>query len=192
MMKVHPLKEISQINRIRRNLKEKKTAVMYALFVLGVNTNLRVSDLLNLRWSNVWLDDTHEFREKIELTEQKTGKHRRIQITENISEALTYLLANIREPEADDHIIRNPVTRVRYSREHLSRFLALEVKKVGFQDSFGIHGLRATWGFHAVVTFRQPLALVQTAFNHSSQRQTMDYLGITDEQLTEVYEAVAL
>jgi len=192
MEKVYPIKGLDQIARIKRNLKTEKTAVMYALFVIGINTNLRVSDLLNLRWENVWLEDTRTLRDHIELIEQKTEKKRRIKLTAPIADALNYLLENIRAPEPSDPIIRNALTRERYSREHLSRLLAKEAKKVGIQDSIGIHGLRATWGFHAVVTFHQPITLVQAAFNHSNQRQTMDYLGISDEQLTEVYETVVL
>jgi len=192
MKKVHPIKKLDQIARIKRNLKTAETAVMYALFVIGINTNLRVSDLLNLKWENVWLEGTRTLRDHIEITEQKTGKKRRIKLTDPIADALNYLLENIRAPEPTDHIIRNALTRERYSRNHLSRVMAKQAKLIGLQDSLGIHGLRATWGFHAVVTFNQPLALVQAAFNHSNQRQTMDYLGISDEQLTEVYETVVL
>ena len=192
MEKVFPIRKLDQIARIKRNLKAEKTAVWYALFVIGINTNLRVSDLLGLKWANVWLEDTTTLRDHIELTEQKTGKKRRIKLTDPIADALTYLLENIREPEAGDNIIRNPLTRTPYSREHISRTLAKEAKAVGIQDSLGIHGLRATWGFHAVATFHQPITLIQHAYNHSNQRQTMDYLGLTDEQLTEVYETVVL
>jgi len=192
MEKVYPIRKLDQIARIKRNLKTEKTAVWYALFVIGINTNLRVSDLLGLKWANVWIDGTTTLRDHIELTEQKTGKKRRIKLTKPIAEALAYLLENIREPEAGDNIIRNPLTRKPYSREHISRTLAKQAKAVGIQDSLGIHGLRATWGFHAVISFHQPITLIQHGFNHSNQKQTMNYLGITDEQMTEVYETVVL
>ena len=193
MTRVHPIRKIDQIAKIRRSLKTEKTAVMYALFVVGINTNLRVSDLRNLTWRNVWNEGTTDLCEHINLVEKKTGKSRRIKLTENIAEALGYLLANLgRTPELDEPIFRNPVSRQVYSREHLSRVIGFEAQKVGIADPVGMHSLRKSWGFHSVVTFDQPITLVQAAFNHASQGQTLSYLCITDDQLDVVYETVAL
>lgn len=193
MIRVYPIMKLDQIAKIRRSLKTEKTAVIYALFVVGINTNLRVSDLRGLTWRNVWEDGTSNLCEHINLVEQKTGKRRRIKLTENIAEGLNYLLASLgRMPAPDAPIFRNPLTREVYSREHLSRVIGFEAQKAGIRDPIGMHSLRKTWGFHSVVTFGQPITLVQAAFNHSSQGQTMDYLCITDDQLDVVYETVAL
>ena len=193
MKRVNPIRKIEQIQRMRRNLKQPKTAVFYALMVVGINTNLRVSDLRNLCWRNVWDEGTTDLCEHINLVEKKTGKSRRIKLTENIAEALGYLLANLgRTPDLDEAIFRNPITKAAYSREHLSRVIGFEAQKVGISDPVGMHSLRKTWGFHSVVTFDQPITLVQAALNHASQKQTMDYLCITDDQLDVVYETVAL
>ena len=197
MIKVQPIRELDQIARIRRNLKGKKNAVLYCLFVLGINTNLRVSDLRNLRWESLWLEGSHELRALLTLTEKKTGKRRRIKLTEPMIEAIHYLLDNLpRTPERTDPVFRNPVTKGAYSREHLSRRIRAEAGKVGIDvmgdDPIGMHSLRKTWGFHAVVTFHQPLALVQAGFNHSSQALTLDYCCIRDVDIEVVYETVAL
>ena len=192
MNKVQPIRKLEQITRIRRNLKTEKTAAIYTAFVLGINTNLRISDMLGLTWGDVWEDDTRTLREHITLREEKTEKTRRIKITETMAEALNYLLANLAVVERKDSIIRNPVTRKVYSREHISRRLGIEAKKVGIQDPISAHSLRKTWGYQAIVTFHQPLTIVQAAFNHASQGQTMDYLCITDDEIEVVYDAVAL
>lgn len=183
MVKVQPIRQLEHIRRIRRNLKTPETAVHYALFVVGVNTNLRVSDLRRLTWSQVWQEGTRELRDHIYLREEKTDKARRIKMNPRVVEALHYLLENIPEPEPADPIFRNLRTRRAYSREYLSRRMGAEAKKVGIKDPIGIHSLRKSWGYHAVVTFHQPITLVQAAFNHSSQRETMDYLCITDDQI---------
>jgi len=192
MKRVYPIRKIEQINRIRRNLKKPKTAVFYALFVIGVNTNLRVSDLLNLRWKQLWVEGTHKFRDNIFLGEKKTKKTRRIKISDNMQEALLYLLENIRPPKPTDPIFRNKKTKKVYSREYISRRMGVEGRKVGIQDPIAIHSLRKTWGYHAAVTFHQPLVLVQAAFNHASEGETMGYLSINDDDLEDVYDAVAL
>lgn len=192
MEKVQPIRKLEQINRIRKNLKQPKTAVFYALFVIGINTNLRVSDLRNLTWKQVWIDGTRELRDHIFLREKKTGKSRRIPIFEKTEEALHYLLENIPAPKATDPLFRNPRTRQVYSREYVSRRMGAEAKKVGIQDPIGIHSLRKTWGYHAAITFEKSIKLVQAAFNHASEEETKNYLCITDDEIATVHETVAL
>ncbi|HET6453905.1 MAG TPA: tyrosine-type recombinase/integrase [Armatimonadota bacterium] len=192
MEKVQPIRKLEQIARIKRNLKTPETAVWYALFGVGVNTNLRVSDLRNLTWAQVWMDDEREFRNHILLTEQKTGKKRRIKINPNVLESLAYLLENIPAPERTDPIFRNSQTREVYSREHIARRISAEAKKIGIQDQIAIHSLRKTWAYHAIVTFHQDITIVQAALNHATQKQTMDYVGVTEDDIEIVHDTVML
>ena len=114
-------------------------------------------------------------------------------MSENIAEALTYLLDNLgRIPAADEPIFRNPRSKEAFSREHMSRIVKFEAAKVGIKDPIGMHSLRKTWGYHAAITFDQPITVIQGAFNHASQKQTMDYIGVTDDDIDIIIEAVAL
>jgi integrase len=193
MMRVQPIRNLEQINRIRKNLKTPETAVLYALFVVGINTNLRISDLRALKWADVWIEGGTTLRDHITLHEKKTGKARRILINSPVQEALAYLLENLpRQPEASDPIFRNHLTKQVYSREYLSRRLGIEAAKVGIQDPISAHSLRKTWGYQAVITFHQPITIVQAAFNHASQAETMGYLCIKDDEITAVHEMVTL
>ena len=193
MIRVHPIRRIDHIQRIRRNLKTEKTAAMYCFFVTGCNTNLRVSDLRGLTWDSVWLDGTTTMRDHLTLIEKKTNKPRRIFINENVVESLRFLLDSLgRIPARDEAIFRNPITRAVYSREHLSRQMGIEAKRVGIQDPIAAHSLRKTFGYHAIKTFDQNLAVVQQAFNHSNQRETMRYLGLNDDDIEIVHQTVAL
>ena len=47
----------------------------YCLIVMGLNTALRISDLLRLKWDNVYNFKHHEFRTHFLINEQKTGKN---------------------------------------------------------------------------------------------------------------------
>jgi len=193
MIKVHPIRQIQQIQRIHRNLKQPKSALFYAFFVVGINTNLRVSDLARLTWANVLDEGTTDLCHHINLVEKKTGKKRRIIMSANIAEALTYLLDNLgRIPEPSEPIFRNPRTKLAFSREHLSRIIKMEARRVGITDPIGCHSLRKTWAYHASQSFNQSITVIQAAFGHSSQQQTMSYIGLTDDDIDEVIEAVAL
>lgn len=48
----------------------------YVLIVMGTCTALRISDLLRLKWSDVYDDERQDFYAHVTLTEQKTGKKR--------------------------------------------------------------------------------------------------------------------
>lgn len=55
----------------------------YTLVVLGLNTALRISDLLNLRWRSVYDFKKNCFRDHLLVWEHKTGKRNYIAINQN-------------------------------------------------------------------------------------------------------------
>ena len=60
----------------------------YTLITLGLNTALRISDLLQLTWGDVYDFEIQKFRYHITVTEQKTGKENRIAVNQNAQQAL--------------------------------------------------------------------------------------------------------
>lgn len=74
---VQPIRDIRKIEEIKAILKEHGTRDLL-LFTMGINTALRVSDLLKLKVSNV-KGKTH-----LEVKEQKTGKLKRFLIKGNL------------------------------------------------------------------------------------------------------------
>ena len=60
----------------------------YLLIVLGLNTALRISDILELRWGNVYDFIQGHYRDHISITEQKTGKKSCIFLNQSILDAL--------------------------------------------------------------------------------------------------------
>ena len=63
-------------------------------------------------------------------------------------------------------------------------------KEIDLKGNYGSHTLRKTWGYHQHHTFKTPLPLLMDLFNHSSQRQTLDYLCIQPEERKAVYKNV--
>jgi len=94
-MEVAPIKDMAKIQAIkdylrRRNLRDE------ALFVFGINTALRISDLLSLKVGSV-ADDSGNVLRAVVLHEQKTGKTKQFPINESAKRALaTYLKTRTR------------------------------------------------------------------------------------------------
>lgn len=61
-------------------------------------------------------------------------------------------------------------------------------RAINLKGNYGSHTLRKTWGYHQRVTFGVDLPRLMVCFNHSTQRQTLDYLSIQPEEIKEVYE----
>ena len=53
--------------------------------------------------------------------------------------------------------------------------------------NYGTHTLRKTWGYHQRVFNNVPLPILMHAFGHSTQAQTLDYLGIQDDEVLETF-----
>ena len=72
----------SKYNKSKEYLKEKNER-NYILFVMGINTGLRISDILKLKVGDV--QGSH-----ISMREMKTGKQKRIQITSSLKRELKW------------------------------------------------------------------------------------------------------
>ena len=60
-------------------------------------------------------------------------------------------------------------------------------KEINLKGNYGSHTLRKTFGYHQRVTFNTELPLLMACFNHSTQKQTLDYLCIQADEIKDVY-----
>lgn len=67
---------------------QKPNARNRALINFGLNSILRISDLLQLKWKNVYDFDFERFKSHIEINEMKTGKRAKIFLNQNAIQAL--------------------------------------------------------------------------------------------------------
>ncbi len=89
----------------------------YTLVVLGLNTALRISDLLNLRWRSVYDFKKNCFRDHLLVWEHKTGKRNYIAINQNAKNAL-YLYFMKRTPIRRNMFSPNGQTLINRSAVH--------------------------------------------------------------------------
>ena len=179
--KVDPIKSIKDIKSIKKLLKNNLRD--YALFIIGVNTNLRASDLVNITVGHVRILKPGN---DLVLTEQKTGKERRITLNDSCVNAIENLLGSeVLEDEA-------PLFKSRKGGklcvQSVHRLVKGWCKQINLTGNYGSHSLRKTWGYHQRVTFGADLPTLMTCFNHSTQRQTLKYLCVQPGEVKAIYK----
>jgi site-specific recombinase XerD len=183
---VEPIRDKKKLEGIKRVLLGGNHHRDYLLFVLGINTGLRVSDLLELKWSDV-LENSGSFKNSITIREEKTGKAKSFPLNDSARKALTTYMEQNQITDHDRFIFASregankPITRQR-----AWQIINEAAEAVGIKEQIGTHTLRKTFGYHARMA-GTPIEVLQKLFNHSAPSVTMRYIGITQDEINDVY-----
>ena len=183
-MEVAPIKELEKIQAIKIFLR-RNSLRDEALFVFGINTALRISDLLSLRICNV-VDGSGNLLDFVVVNEQKTGKAKQFPINRSIRRALLAYLRTRPHFMLDEPLFPSRKGGFPISRWRARRILNMAGKAVGL-DRIGTHSLRKTFGYHVYKKTGGNLGLVQKLLNHSSSGTTLRYIGIDREEMNTTY-----
>lgn len=190
MSTMQPIRRKGDVIRLKEFFLEKEQYRNYLLIVMGMNIPMRISDLLNLRWDDVYDHEAKSYRDHIVHVEKKTGKTNILFLNHNVRTALEMYRKTV--PAQKDHYLF--VTRNVYDRP-ISRITAYSViRKAGESlglEHIGCHSLRKTFGYHAWKNGAHP-AVIMSIYNHSSMNITKRYLGIEQDDIDEVFESIDL
>lgn len=162
----------------------------YALLVIGVNTALRISDILHLKWQNVYDFEINKAKKHICIREHKTGKNTMIALNSNVTTALNTLF-ELRMPSPDDYIFsKNCDYHTPICRSQAYRIVKKAADSIHIEN-VSCHSMRKTFGYHA---WKQgiPPVLLMDIYNHSSYSVTKHYLGISQEEKDSVFLEINL
>lgn len=185
---VEPIRDKQQIEGIKRILRGNGStgARDYLLFVLGINTALRISDLLALKVDTL-VDSNGKVRACVNLREQKTGKVRNFPINDSVKKALAVYTEAYPNLAASEFLFfSRQGENMAISRVRAWQILNNAARKAGIHDAIGNHTLRKTYGYHA---YQQgaDIAILQKTFGHSAPSVTLRYIGITQDDIDQVY-----
>ncbi len=182
-IRVDPIKDKKDIAAIKKLLANHKRDL--AIFTLGINTNLRASDLVRLR-----VGDVRHLKAEASFTicEKKTNKERLVTINKTTHRVLDDYFKK-RPATADDKPLflsqRRPYKGLTVN--YLHKLVKRWCSTINLTGNFGSHSLRKTFGYHHRKYFGTDLPTLMKAFNHATQQQTMDYLGIEDKEVHQAF-----
>ncbi len=198
MQFVQPIRKKSTIRRMKDALKSRNLRD-YALFSLGINCGLRISDLLSLQVKDVLAGTGKRIRisKEIEIKEHKTRKAKRFPINDKAREALRDYLSD-RRPEPDEPLFLSRQKDSDGNKSAISRYqvwramnYAARVAGVPESHRIGTHTLRKTFGYQLRKS-GVDIPEIQMMLNHSHPAVTIRYLGITDDKLATLYRNLNL
>lgn len=152
----------------------------YALIVVGLNTALRISDILNLKWKDVYDFDREELRLHITVEEKKTGKTACIILNDMVKTTLDDYFIEC-GPLPEHYLFSRKNNRCHpINRSTAYRIIRNAATKCGMPEHITPHSMRKTFGYQAWQKGTPPV-LIMDIFNHSSFHITRRYLGIEQE-----------
>jgi integrase len=171
---VQPIRDTEDLKDIEVYL-ERKNMRDCILFLLGIYTGLRISDILRIRVKDV------KDRSHLVLRERKTKKEKMIKIHPHLKRALKNYLVD-KKPE--EFLIKSRVGKNKPITRERAYGILQEVAEEFNIDSLGCHSLRKTMGYHFYKQTKN-IAVLQELFNHSSPHITLRYIGMNQDTMDE-------
>jgi len=192
MSTTQPIRDLNQLKLLKNYyLKEKPNLRNYALICTGLNTALRIGDILTIQWKDVYHFPSQSFRSHLSLIEQKTQKQAVIALNENLIQALSLYLNSILPVKENQYLFTAETAEAPLRREQAFRIISQAWTDLKLPGKISCHTLRKTFGYHAWAAGINP-ALLVAIYNHSSYNITKRYLGIEQDDKDQVFLKMGL
>ncbi|RDY30303.1 site-specific integrase [Lachnotalea glycerini] len=180
MNTVEPIRDMGTVLDIADYLKLRKTRD-YVMFMFGVYSGLRISDILMFRVRDVRNKDFISIREK------KTGNEKKFPINKDLKEILNTYIA----PKKDfEYLFKTPNQPNKpITRQQAYNILSNAANQFGI-EAVGTHTLRKTFGYH-MYKQTNDAALLMDIFGHSDINYTLRYIGINQDCKNKAYNGLS-
>lgn len=171
-----------------QRLEQNKDYLTAMLFCVGTNTGLRFSDISQLRWTDILNNDS------LIITEKKTRKCKRkpreIKINSILKEFTKNIFSKLSIDENNYIFVnkKNKIISIQYINKILKNIKILYKIKI---KNFSTHSLRKTFGRRIWEMDNQSeraLIMLSDIFQHSSSAITKRYLGIRQQEISQIYD----
>ena len=178
---VQPIRSKEKLEEMKEELRKKGTRD-YMMFYTGINTGLRISDLIKLNRDDIRNTDG-SMKSHISIIEKKTKKPKMFPITNGLYAELERYTRNMVPGE---HLFKSQKGKNKpLGTSQAYRIIVEAGANIGITN-IGTHTMRKTFGYHHYQQFHD-VALLQEIFNHSSPTITLRYIGISQDEIDKSY-----
>jgi len=181
MNTVQPIRNREKLEDLKDELKKNGTRD-YMLFYTGINSGMRVSDIVVLKKDDIRNSDG-SMKQHITVTEKKTGKQKKFPLCNGLLAEMEGYTKNMKTGE---YLFKSrkgenkPITTVQ-----AYRIISEAAKKIGLCE-IGTHTMRKTFGYFHYQQYKD-VAILQAILNHSSPSVTLRYIGINQDIIDNSY-----
>lgn len=192
---VYPFRTQEDLELMYNHFVEKKQYRNVLMFVIGINVGLRASDLLELKWSQIF-DEDGSIANGITVKEDKTEKFRTFYLNESCKTAIIeYYNGLKKKPAKNEYVFSSRKGDGHIEVRPAGLILKNAAKAVGIKYNVGTHSMRKTFGYWQLQAHKDDalfLCHLQEMFNHSSPQITLRYCGLAEEEMEQYYNDVNL
>ena len=161
----------------------------YLLWLTGIYTGRRISDILQLKVRDVL------GRSVVPIYEHKTKKHAEIYIPRD-SELYAAYTARLADRDPDDYIFKSPTPDPKTGKQRpidrRTAYRDIQAIKELFEltENLGTHTMRKTFGYWYYQDTKD-IGTLMIIFNHSAEKITKIYIGIGTDEVRDAYKKIA-
>lgn len=168
---VQPIRDLEVIKEIKKYLMNRNER-NYILFLFGINTGMRISDILKLRVRDVegW---------SVFVREGKTKKTKEVRMPPELKKAVRQY---IKGKHKNEYLFKSRIGKNKPITRGMAYVILQEIADEFGLERIGTHSFRKTYGYHHYKQFKD-VAVLQQMLNHSDPKITLRYIGITQDNL---------
>ena len=176
---VLPIKDSNVLKEVQDTLLHNFKAGQrnYTIFQVGKATLLRVSDVMKLRWTDVF-NENGTVRQNAFIHDQKTGKANLLYLKPAQVDLLAYQAWLQEKQFVSDWLFPS----IQHPNRHITEKQFYKImSKVGNLlgiNYLGTHTMRKTGAYRVYTQSNYNIGLVMHLLNHSSEAMTLAYLGL--------------
>lgn len=170
------------------------------LFLLGMNLGIRGSDLRTLQWSFFFEKGSDELKWRVfysisPIKQRKKHKFVKLFFNQTVRTAVSNYIAEYPIESLDDFVFASRKGDEPIEAKSICRIVKDAAAEAGIEQNIGAHSLRKSFGFwcwHEAEDKNKALVMLQQIFNHSSTQTTAKYIGITDDEISDMFNSIGL
>ena len=180
---VEPIRSRDKVYELLHKLEEKSDRDAL-LFHLGINTGLRSSDLVRLKFEDIF--ENGEIKKHLDIKQKKTHKFQRIIINNLVKDRIREYARewDMRNGDWFFPSYRRPEKHI--TTQQVWRRMKPVAQSIGIRN-FGTHTMRKTFGLSIYNKTKDPVQVMR-ALGQTDIRTTLSYIGITQATLDSVIQ----